>query len=73
MTSSDMIRVTLNGQGREFASSASLRTVLESLGVADASHIAVALNGEVKRKDELAAIQLSDGDSVEIVRAVGGG
>ena len=67
------IQVTLNGQEREFEPGASLHSVLESLGVAEARHIAVAVNGEVKRRDELGAIQLSDGDSIEVVRAVGGG
>ncbi len=73
MTASAKIRVKLNGREREFALDASLLNVLEALGVGEARHIAVALNGEVKRRDELASIQLSDGDSIEVVRAVGGG
>ena len=73
MTAPAKIRVRLNGQEREYASGSSLLTVLASLGVEEARHIAVALNGEVKRRDELAKTQLSDGDSIEVVRAVGGG
>ena len=73
MTGSAKIRVKLNGREREFALDASLLNVLEALGVGEARHIAVALNGEVKRRDELASMQLSDGDSIEVVRAVGGG
>ncbi len=73
MTASAKIRVTLNGREREFALDASLLNVLEALGVGEARHIAVAINGEVKRRDELAEITLSDGDSIEVVRAVGGG
>jgi thiamine biosynthesis protein ThiS len=33
----------------------------------------VAVNGEVLRREEFPATQLSDGDRVEIVRPVGGG
>ena len=73
MTAAAKIRVTLNGRKREYPPDASLLDVLESLGVAEARHIAVALNGEVRRRDELPTIQLSDGDSIEVVRAVGGG
>ena len=73
MTATAKIRVRLNGQEREYASDSSLITVLASLGVEEARHIAVALNGEVKRRDELAQTKLSDGDSIEVVRAVGGG
>ena len=73
MTVPAKIQVKLNGQDRDFGPGASLLNLLESLGVEEARHIAVALNGEVKRRDELAGIQLSDGDRIEVVRAVGGG
>ena len=59
MTASAKIRVKLNGREREFALDASLLNVLEALGVGEARHIAVAINGEVKRRDELAVDPLS--------------
>ena len=68
-----MIKITLNGQQRDFPEHISLIGVLESLGVSDASHIAVAHNGEVMRREDLGDIELSDGDRIEVVRAVGGG
>ena len=45
---------------------------VSSLGV-NAKMIAIAYNGEVLRRDEWADVTLSDGDTVEVVRAVGGG
>ena len=45
MTASAKIRVKLNGREREFALDASLLNVLEALGVGEARHIAVAING----------------------------
>ena len=67
-----MIRVTINGEEHEFPEAASLAEYVSSLGV-NAKMIAIAYNGEVLRRDEWADVTLSDGDTVEVVRAVGGG
>ena len=67
-----MILVTVNGQERRLEGATGLLGYLDTLEV-DINHIAVALNGTVLRRDELGGVTLSDGDSVEIVRAVGGG
>ena len=66
------MRVRVNGKYRDLPGPANLRDYVVSLGV-NMSTIAVAVNGEVVKRDDLAAVELSDGDTVEIVRAVGGG
>ena len=67
-----MIHVTINGEDHEFLEAASLVEYVSSLGV-NVKMIAIAYNGEVLRRDEWAKVTLSDGDTVEVVRAVGGG
>ena len=67
-----MISVTVNGKDRKLERPTALLSYLDSLGV-NLSHIAVAYNGVVLRKEEFPQVTLSEGDRVEIVRAVGGG
>lgn len=67
-----MIHVTINGEDHEFPDAASLVEYVSSLGV-NVKMIAIAYNGEVLRRDEWPDVTLSDGDTVEVVRAVGGG
>lgn len=67
-----MIHVTINGEDHEFPDAAPLVEYVSSLGV-NMKMIAIAYNGEVLRRDEWADVTLSDGDTVEVVRAVGGG
>ena len=66
------MRVRVNGEDRDLPESVNLREYVVSLGVNMAS-IAVAVNGEVVKRDDLASGELAEGDAVEIVRAVGGG
>ena len=66
------MRVRVNGEDRDLPQSINLREYVVSLGV-NMSAIAVAVNGEVVKRDRLASVELSEGDAVEIVRAVGGG
>ena len=67
-----MISVTVNGKERELERHTTLLGYVSALGV-NILHIAVAHNGAVVRREELSKVTLSDGDRVEIVRAVGGG
>ena len=67
-----MIELAINGKRKRLDGPTNLITYLESLGV-NLKYLAVAHNGVVLRKDELDAVTLSEGDQVEIVRAVGGG
>ena len=66
------MRVRVNGKDRDLPESVNLREYVASLGVNMAA-IAVAVNGEVVKRVDLASVELAEGDTVEIVRAVGGG
>ena len=67
-----MMVLTVNGKERRLEAPTELLTYLKSLGV-NMRRVAVAYNGTVLRKDELSNVVLSEGDEVEVVRAVGGG
>ena len=67
-----MILLTVNGKERRLEGPTELPAYLKSLGV-NMRRVAVAYNGTVLRKDELSNVVLSEGDEVEVVRAVGGG
>ena len=66
------ITITVNGESRELEGRPTAPELLVLLGI-KASLVAVAVNGVVVRRADLDATILSDGDAVEIVRAVGGG
>ena len=46
---------------------------LTSIGFDKKVSIAVAINGEIIPKEEYSETQLKTGDSMEVVRAIGGG
>lgn len=67
-----MITVTVNGKPRAFAADLMLPEVITALAI-NFPRIAVAHNGAVLRQEEHAATTVRDGDTLEIVRMVGGG
>ena len=67
-----MITVHVNGQPREIEPSLTVERLLSALGVHN-RFVAVAVNGEVVDRDAFPSIRIQDGDSIEIVRPVGGG
>ena len=67
-----LIALTVNGQRRELDGATSLIDFLGSLGL-DLRFVAVAYNWHVLERDGFAGVTLNDGDSLEIVRPVGGG
>lgn len=67
-----MIRITLNGKQRELEGEVTIPELLETMGV-QPRQVAVALNGEVVKRDAWAQMSIAEGDVVEVVRAVGGG
>ena len=68
-----MVFVTVNGQPRTVPpESASVAALVRELGF-DGKRIAVERNGEIVPKSRYDATTLADGDTLEIVRAVGGG
>ncbi len=66
------MNVLINGKETDLPEGHTISEYLESRGLASRS-LAVAVNGTVLRREELADARLSDGDTVEIVRPVGGG
>jgi len=67
-----MITVTVNGKPRELDGPLSVTAFLKTLDI-KARQVAVALNGEVVSRSEWGRVTVNDGDTVEVVRAVGGG
>jgi thiamine biosynthesis protein ThiS len=67
-----MITITVNGEPRELDGSLSVTAFLKALDI-NARQVAVALNGEVVPRSEWGSVTVNDGDTVEVVRAVGGG
>ena len=67
-----LVPITLNGKHRELPSEVALPALLKELGV-DRRLVAVAVNGDVLKRDAYDGICVKDGDVIEIVRMVGGG
>ncbi len=67
-----MIQVTVNGENRELPNNSTVAHLVESLQLTG-KRIAVELNGEIVPKSQHATTTLSQGASLEIVVAVGGG
>lgn len=72
MGQSGIITLSVNGESRTLKESTALKQFLREYGI-DTRFVAVAYNGMVLEKGEFGKIILSDGDTVEIVRPVGGG
>lgn len=67
-----MANITLNGKPHAIAKETPLPELLSSLGI-DRRLIAVAHNGEVIARDRYDSVCVRAGDTVEVVRMVGGG
>lgn len=68
-----MIEVHINGNSQTVPEASTVRSLLESLGIADREGTAVAVNMEVVPRSAHVATPLHAGDRIEIVQAVGGG
>ena len=66
------IRVTINGQELELPEPISLNAYIEERELTG-RRLAVAHNGDVVPRDEYQDVIIGDGDTLEIVRPVGGG
>lgn len=66
------MQITVNGQLQELARANSITELLASLGL-EQKRIAVEVNKKVICRSKHSQFQLSDGDCVEIIQAVGGG
>ena len=67
-----MITVSINGEIRQFPQSISIAALIEEMGLAG-KRIALERNGDIVPRSTFASQQLADGDTFEVVVAVGGG
>jgi len=67
-----VIQLSVNGQARQLEPGANLERLLQALELAG-KKVAVEKNGEIVPRSRYADTALADGDSLEIVVAVGGG
>ena len=67
-----MINLMVNGKPREADENTNLTTYLMSFDV-NLKFVAVGYNGDVIKKEQYDGIRLKNGDTLEIVRPVGGG
>lgn len=67
-----VIALTINGQARMFPAPLNLASLVQQLDLQD-KRFALERNGEIVPRSHFAALELSDGDALEIVVAVGGG
>jgi sulfur carrier protein len=66
------MKLVINGEERSFGDYLTLSALVDQLGL-KADRIAVELNHDIVRRDSWSAIELHDGDRLEVVHFVGGG
>jgi sulfur carrier protein len=71
-TDNDVIALSVNGDPRQFDAPTRVVDLIRSLGL-EGKRVAVERNGEIVPRSRFTSVELADGDSVEIVVAVGGG
>lgn len=67
-----VIHITLNGEPRTVASGYTIADLCAEIGL-NAAKVAVERNLEIVPRSTFGAVQLVDGDALEIVHFVGGG
>ena len=67
-----MIRLTVNGEARQVDSGITVSQLLETMSLEN-KRVALERNGEIVPRSQFAEQHLNEGDSLEIVVAVGGG
>ncbi len=68
----NVIHLTVNGENRQFAEPLTVRELVARLELTG-KRIALERNGEIVPRSQLDQVALADGDTLEIVVAVGGG
>jgi len=66
------VRVVANGDGVELPDGATLTDLLDAVGLG-AKWVVAEVNGAAVNRSDMATVRLSEGDRVELVRAVAGG
>lgn len=67
-----MLEVIVNGKSRLLSGPVSVSQLIQEMDLLD-KRIAVEVNGGIVPASQHSTYQLSDGDSIEIVGAIGGG
>ena len=68
----NMLSITLNGEPRQFANVSTIATLITALAL-NGKRIAIERNGEIVPRSQHDNTRLYDGDTLELVVAVGGG
>ena len=66
------MQLQVNGQTTEFPAGLTARDLLQRMALAG-KRVALEVNGEIVPRSSHGAHELKDGDTVEIIHAVGGG
>jgi len=66
------MRLTVNGEEREFGGEKTVAGLLDHLGI-DSGNVVVEVNLEILKRAEHPQRVLAEGDTVEIIRMVDGG
>ena len=66
------MKITINGQEKDFNSSISLEDLIDQLSK-NKSHVIAELNGNIIKSNEWTKTEIGEGDSIELVTFVGGG
>jgi sulfur carrier protein len=67
-----VITVSINGESRQLGTATTVAALIDEMGLTG-KRIALERNGEIVPRSTFVTQQLSDGDKLEIVVAVGGG
>ena len=67
-----MLDVIVNGKSRALAGPLSVSQLIQDMDL-QGKRIAIEINGEIVPASQHSSVQLSNGDNVEIVGAIGGG
>jgi sulfur carrier protein len=67
-----MPTITVNGTRQDVAEGTSLLAYLQDRKI-DPSHVVAEVNGVIVKKEQFPELKLKTGDTVEVIRFVGGG
>lgn len=66
------MQIQVNGETRQLPTDITVAGLIEQCGLRG-RRLAVELNGDILPRDEYPERRLADGDTIEIVQAIGGG
>ena len=67
-----VMRITLNGDPREFPAELTLQELLDTLAI-PSGRVACEVNLKIVRRAQYPGTPIKEGDTVEIIQAIGGG